>query len=399
MRHRRPAQRRQVDALQRAHAARASRRRTIRSARSSPTSASSRCPIRGSRALAAIAKPEKVIPAIVEFVDIAGLVAGASKGEGLGNQFLANIRETDAIAHVVRCFEDDNVVHVAGKIDPGLRHRDDQHRARARRPRRRSRSSSRRYEKAARAGGDKEAQRHRRGAREGAGGAGRGPARAHRRPLRRGAATLLQPFFLLTMKPTMYVANVAEHGFHGQSAARRGRGARGEGRRAGRRRSARRSKRRSPISTATTSRRSSPTSGMTEPGLDRVIHAGYKLLGLQTYFTAGPKEVRAWTIHARRHGAAGRRRDPHRLREGLHPRRGDRLRRLHRAQGRAGREGSGQDAARGQGVRRARTATSCTSASTSSGLAERSAPRMRSEHANVLRLPSGGASRSRSPAR
>ena len=86
-------------------------------------------------ALAAIAKPEKVIPADVEFVDIAGLVAGASKGEGLGNQFLANIRETDAIAHVVRCFEDDNVVHVAGGVEPGLRHRDDQHRARARRPR------------------------------------------------------------------------------------------------------------------------------------------------------------------------------------------------------------------------------------------------------------------------
>ena len=86
-------------------------------------------------ALAAIAKPEKVIPAIVEFVDIAGLVAGASKGEGLGNQFLANIRETDAIAHVVRCFEDDNVVHVARQGRSDLRHRDDQHRARARRPR------------------------------------------------------------------------------------------------------------------------------------------------------------------------------------------------------------------------------------------------------------------------
>ena len=86
-------------------------------------------------ALAAIAKPQKVIPAVVEFVDIAGLVAGASKGEGLGNQFLANIRETDAIAHVVRCFDDDNVVHVAGKIESARRHRDDQHRAGARRPR------------------------------------------------------------------------------------------------------------------------------------------------------------------------------------------------------------------------------------------------------------------------
>ena len=137
------AQRRQVDALQCADARRASPPRTIRSARSSPTSASSRCPIRASRALAAIAHPEKVLPATVEFVDIAGLVAGASKGEGLGNQFLANIRETDAIAHVVRCFEDDNVVHVAGKIDPDLRHRDDQHRAGARRSRGRRRSRSR----------------------------------------------------------------------------------------------------------------------------------------------------------------------------------------------------------------------------------------------------------------
>ena len=92
-------------------------------------------------ALAAIAQPERVLPAVVEFVDIAGLVAGASKGEGLGNQFLANIRETDAIAHVVRCFDDDNVVHVAGNIDPRVRHRDDQHRAGAGRPGRRSTSS------------------------------------------------------------------------------------------------------------------------------------------------------------------------------------------------------------------------------------------------------------------
>ena len=99
------------------------------------------------------------MPAIVEFVDIAGLVAGASKGEGLGNQFLANIRETDAIAHVVRCFEDDNVVHVAGQGRSGLRHRDHQHRAGARRPGDGRTSSSRSTTKVARAGGDKEAQR------------------------------------------------------------------------------------------------------------------------------------------------------------------------------------------------------------------------------------------------
>ncbi|HET9762272.1 MAG TPA: redox-regulated ATPase YchF, partial [Casimicrobiaceae bacterium] len=162
-------------------------------------------------ALAAIAKPQKVMAATVEFVDIAGLVAGASKGEGLGNQFLANIRETDAIAHVVRCFEDPNVVHVAGKVDPAgdietinteLALADlatvDRQIAKT--------------EKVARAGGDKEAQRAlavltkvRAALNEAR------PARTV--DLYAEEKALLAPYFLLTMKPTLFVANVAEHGF------------------------------------------------------------------------------------------------------------------------------------------------------------------------------------------
>ena len=236
-----------------------------------------------------------MIPATVEFVDIAGLVAGASKGEGLGNQFLANIRETDAIAHVVRCFEDDNVVHVAGKVDP-VSDIETINTELALADLASVEKQLAKYEKPARAGGDKEAQRIVAALKkvEAVLEPGR-PARTA--DLYAEEKDALQPFFLLTMKPTMYVANVAEHGFHdnpllaqveahaakeGAPVVRRVRGARSA---------------RSPISKATTSSRSSPTSGSTEPGLDRVIHAGYKLLGLQTYFTAGPKEVRAWTIH------------------------------------------------------------------------------------------------------
>src|SRR5258706_1475374 len=162
-------------------------------------------------ALAAIARPERTIPATVEFVDIAGLVAGASKGEGLGNQFLANIRETDAIAHVVRCFADDNVVHVAGGLDPvsdietittELALADvatvDKQLAK--------------YAKVARAGGDKEAQRLVTALEKVAAALNEAkPARAV--DLYPEERALLKPIFLLTMKPTMYVANVAEHGF------------------------------------------------------------------------------------------------------------------------------------------------------------------------------------------
>ena len=248
-------------------------------------------------ALAGIARPERAVPAVVEFVDIAGLVAGASKGEGLGNQFLANIRETDAIAHVVRCFEDPNVVHVAGKIDPvsdietintelalaDLAAVDKQ---------------MNRYAKAARAGGDKEAKRLVAALEKIV------PVLNDARPARSvdlypEELAVLKPLFLLTMKPTMYVANVSEHGFAGNPlldrieayAAREG----------------------APVVAISAALEAQIADlddadkqifladmGLAEAGLDRLIHAGYKLLGLETYFTAGPKEVRAWTI---RHGS------------------------------------------------------------------------------------------------
>src|SRR5919205_1188639 len=161
-------------------------------------------------ALAALVKPQKVVPAVVEFVDIAGLVAGASKGEGLGNQFLANIRETDAIVHVVRCFDDPNVVHVAGKVDPvadietintelALADLESVERQLGK------------YEKVAQSGGDKEAQRLVAALKkvEAVLDAGR-PARTT--DLSKEELFVLRPLFLLTMKPTMYVANVAEKG-------------------------------------------------------------------------------------------------------------------------------------------------------------------------------------------
>jgi hypothetical protein len=243
--------------------------------------------------LAAIAKPQKVIPATVEFVDIAGLVAGASKGEGLGNQFLANIRETDAIAHVVRCFDDSNVVHVTGNVNPvsdietintelalaDLASVDKQ---------------LVKYAKAARAGGDKEAQRIVAALEKVDAVLNEGrPARSA--DLYPEEKEVLRPFFLLTMKPTMYVANVAEHGFTDNvylSAVERH--AKSEN---------------APVVAISAALEAEIANleeadkavfladlGQTEPGLDRVIHAGYRLLGLQTFFTAGDKEVRAWTV-------------------------------------------------------------------------------------------------------
>ena len=248
-------------------------------------------------ALAAIERPERTIPATVEFVDIAGLVAGASKGEGLGNQFLANIRETDAIAHVVRCFADDNVVHVAGALDPvsdietvntelalaDLASVDKQFAKRA---------------KAARAGGDKEAQRLV-ATLEKVAAALNDATPARSVDLYPEERALLQPLFLLTMKPVMYIANVAEHGFADNPmlaavevlAKREG----------------------APVVAICAALEEQIADlelqdkqvfladmGLTEAGLERVIHAGYKLLGLDTFLTAGPKEVRAWTV---RHGS------------------------------------------------------------------------------------------------
>ena len=244
-------------------------------------------------AIAAIAKPRKVIPAIVEFVDIAGLVAGASKGEGLGNQFLANIRETDAIAHVVRCFADDNVVHVAGKIDP-VSDIETINTELALADLAAVEKQLAKFTKVARAGGDKEAQRivSALSKVEAVLNEGR-PARIA--DLYAEERDVLRPFFLLTMKPTMYVANVAEHGLRDNPhLAAVERFAKAEG---------------APVIAVSAALEAEIADlddddklafladlGQTEPGLDRVIHAGYQLLGLQTFFTAGDKEVRAWTV-------------------------------------------------------------------------------------------------------
>ena len=218
--------------------------------------------------LAEIVSPERIVPATVEFVDIAGLVAGASKGEGLGNQFLANIRECDAIAHIVRCFNDDNVVHVAGKISPlddievintelalaDLASVD---------------KALGRWSKQARQGGDKEAlklvqvlEKVQPLLNEGK------PARAAK--LTAEELAIIRPLFLLTLKPVMYVAVVAVC-----------------------------AKTEAEIAELDDEDKALflEDMGMHEPGLNRVIRAGYDLLGLQTYFTAGVKEVRAWTIH------------------------------------------------------------------------------------------------------
>lgn len=242
--------------------------------------------------LAEIVKPQRVIPTTMEFVDIAGLVAGASKGEGLGNQFLANIRETDAIAHVVRCFEDENVIHVNGKIDPlddiatintELALADLETVTKA----------VTRLAKSAK-GGDKEAVAIKAVLEkilplldEGK------PARAAN--LDDDERKLVRGFGLLTLKPTMYIANVAEDGFENNphlDAVRELAAAENaivvplcnqiE----------------AEISLLEDEDRAEflEAMDMEEPGLNVVIRAGYSLLGLQTYFTAGVQEVRAWTV-------------------------------------------------------------------------------------------------------
>ena len=242
--------------------------------------------------IAAIVQPEKLIPTSMEFVDIAGLVAGASKGEGLGNQFLANIRETDAIAHVVRCFDDANVIHVEGQISPA----DDIaviNTELALADLESAEKALQRVSKAAK-GNDKDAKAlavvlekiipHLNEAQ---------PLRSLN--LSDDELTVLKQLNPLTIKPTMYIANVDEEGFENnpyldavkQIAAQEGAVV-------------------VPICNKLEAEISEleddekmeflAEMGMEEPGLNRVIRAGYSLLGLQTYFTAGPKEVRAWTI-------------------------------------------------------------------------------------------------------
>ncbi len=243
-------------------------------------------------ALAAIATPERVVPAIVEFVDIAGLVAGASKGEGLGNQFLAHIRETDAIVNVVRCFDDENVIHVAGKVDPisdieviqtelcladmatvekGLH----------------------RHQKVARSG-DKDAQKTVDVLAKCMAALDQGrPVRAI--AFAKEELALVKPLCLITAKPAMFVGNVDENGFEDNPYLDRLRAyADAQG---------------APVVAICAKTEAElaemddadrlmflQAMGQTEPGLNRLIRAAFKLLGLQTYFTAGPKEVRAWTV-------------------------------------------------------------------------------------------------------
>lgn len=242
--------------------------------------------------LATIVKPKKIIPTTMEFVDIAGLVAGASKGEGLGNKFLANIRETQAIAHVVRCFEDDDISHVAGKIDP-LRDIDIINTELALADLDTIERGLQRANKNIRSG-KKELLVEKQLLEK---------VQAH---LNNGEAVrslnftaeqqlVLRDLHLLTAKPTLYIANVAEDGFENNPYLEQVRElAQEEGAEL------------VAVCAATEAELVSLEAedrqeflnemGLTEPGLNRVIHAGYHLLGLQTYFTAGVKEVRAWTV-------------------------------------------------------------------------------------------------------
>lgn len=242
--------------------------------------------------LAAIARPGKVIPTVMEFVDIAGLVAGASKGEGLGNQFLAHVRETDAIAHVVRCFEEDDVMHVAGRVDPAadietidteLALSDLATATRA----------LERAEKAAKAEGKAAAalkallQRvveHLDSA---------APLRTM--TLDSAEQAMLRECHFLTLKPVLFIANVDESGLRGNELVDRVQEV-----------AARQNAEVVPVCAAIEQELTELDEagraeflsdlGLEEPGLNRVIRAGYRLLGLLTFFTAGPKEVRAWTV-------------------------------------------------------------------------------------------------------
>jgi ribosome-binding ATPase len=244
--------------------------------------------------LAQIVVPERTVPAIVEFVDIAGLVAGASKGEGLGNQFLSHIRETDAIVNVVRCFEDENVIHVAGKVDP-ISDIEVIQTELCLADMATVEKSLVRYSKVAKSGGDKEAQRLVEVLKKCE------AALNEARPVRsidfsKEEQIVLKPLCLITAKPAMFVGNVSETGFENNPFLDR--------------------------LTDYAARQNAPVvaicakteaeladmadedrimflqeMGQDEPGLNRLIRAAFRLLGLQTYFTAGVKEVRAWTIH------------------------------------------------------------------------------------------------------
>ncbi|MFQ3200006.1 MAG: GTP-binding protein YchF [Zhongshania sp.] len=243
-------------------------------------------------ALTEIVKPERVMPATMEFVDIAGLVAGASKGEGLGNKFLANIRETDAIAHVVRCFEDDNIIHVANKIDPAA----DIEIINTELALADMESIDKQLQKVARVArsGDKEATTLKNLFEKLLAHLDQGkPVRSL--ALDSDELARANTLHLLTIKPTMYIANVNEEGFENNPHLDVVRAIAAED---GAIVVPICNKLESEIAELDEDEKAEFLAdlGMEEPGLDRVIRAGYQLLGLQTYFTAGVKEVRAWTI-------------------------------------------------------------------------------------------------------
>ncbi|NID15695.1 redox-regulated ATPase YchF [Luteibacter yeojuensis] len=244
--------------------------------------------------LAAIVKPQRIIPTTMEFVDIAGLVAGASKGEGLGNKFLAHIRETDAIAHVVRCFEDGNVIHVANKVDPiadietidtELALADLE-------------SVLKALDRATRAAkaNDKDALARKPVLEKLAKVLDQGKS-ARTAGLDAEEKALVRDMFLITLKPIMYIANVAEDGFENNPHLD-----------AVRARAVEEGAEVVPVCAAIEEELAQLEDadrdeflkdlGFDEPGLNRVIRAGYRLLGLQTYFTAGVQEVRAWQVRA-----------------------------------------------------------------------------------------------------
>lgn len=244
--------------------------------------------------LAEIVKPERILPAVVEFVDIAGLVAGASKGEGLGNQFLSHIRETDAIVNVVRCFEDDNVIHVAGKVDP-ISDIEVIQTELCLADMSTVEKSLHRYVKAARSGNDKEAAALVKVLEKCQ------AALNEAQPVRsidfsKEELLLVKPLCLITAKPAMFVGNVSEDGFENNAFLERLKEYA--------------AKQNAPVVAICAKTEAELADmgdedrsmflaemGQDEPGLNRLIRAAFKLLGLQTYFTAGVKEVRAWTIH------------------------------------------------------------------------------------------------------
>ena len=244
--------------------------------------------------LAKIINPERIVPAIVEFVDIAGLVAGASKGEGLGNQFLAHIRETDAIVNVVRCFEDPNVIHVAGRVDP-IADIEVIQTELCLADMTTVEKSLQRYTKAAKSGNDKEAAALVQILTKVQAVLDQGkPVRTL--DLSDQERALLKPLCLITAKSAMFVGNVSEDGFENNPLLERLKEyAAGQN---------------APVVAICAKMEADMSEmsdedkaifleemGQTEPGLNRLIRAAFKLLGLQTYFTAGVKEVRAWTIH------------------------------------------------------------------------------------------------------